>query len=88
MPLISILESKSQLSTQIFKSLKLVSFLLKRLNFALFVKSRLTPLEEVSRVSSYIFYFFYFFYFLIFFEFLKKNQKNCHVSSYHHATWK
>jgi len=64
--LVSILESKSQNGTQIFKSLKIVSFFLKRLMFVLLVKSRLTPLEGVSRVSSLIFWiflliFFYFF---------------------------
>jgi len=43
MPLVPILESKSQNGTQNFKSLKLVPF---------FVKSRLTSLERVPRVSS------------------------------------
>jgi len=55
MPLVPILESKSQNGTQIFKSLKMVPFLLKRLTFALVVKSTLTPLEGVPRVSSSIF---------------------------------
>ena len=55
MPLVPILESKSQNGTQIFKSLKMVPFLLKHLMFALAVESTLTPLEGVPRVSSSIF---------------------------------
>ena len=68
-------------------------FLLKRLTFALSVKSRLTPLEGVPRVSSSIFWIFYFivlifFLFLIcFWIFLKKIKKlpcvklsSCHVA--------
>jgi len=55
MPLVPILESKSQNGTQIFKSLKMVPFLLKRLTFVLPIKSRLTPLEGVPRVSYSIF---------------------------------
>ena len=51
--LVPILESKSQNGTQIFKSLKMVPFLLKRLTFALPVKSRFTSsLEGVPRVSD------------------------------------
>jgi len=54
-------------------------FLLKRLTFAISVKSRLTSLEGVSRVSSSIFwifdFFFEFFYYYCFFEFFKKNKK-------------
>jgi len=52
MSLVLILEAKSQNDTQIFKSFKLIPFLLKRLKFALFVKSRLTSLERVLHVSS------------------------------------
>jgi len=67
-------------------------FLLKRLTFALSVKSRLTPLEGVPRVSSSIFWIFYFLFFwiylFIFFNFFLKNQKNCHVSRCHCATWR
>jgi len=55
MPLVLILESKSQNDTQIFKSLKMIPFLLKRLTFVLPVKSRLTSSEGVPRVSSSIF---------------------------------
>ena len=59
MPLVPILESKSQNGIQIFKSLKMVPFFLKRLTFALAIKSTLTPLEGVSRVISSIFWNFY-----------------------------
>ena len=56
MPLVPILESKSKNGTQIFlKVLNWSPFLLKRLKFALFVKSRLTPLEGVPHVSFSIF---------------------------------
>jgi len=83
------LESKSQNGTQIFTSLKMVPFLLKRLTFTLFVKLRLTPLERVPRVSSPIFWIFYYFFlnFLLFFWTFFKKSKNCHVSSCHRATW-
>jgi len=69
-------------------------FLLKRLTFALPVKSRLTQLEGVPRVSSSIFWIFLFLFFWIFFLFLifflnffKKIKKlprvklsSCHVA--------
>ena len=67
MPLVPILESKSQNGTQIFKSLKMVPFLLERLTFVLLVKSRLTPLEGVSRVSVPRFFEFFIIFFLFFF---------------------
>jgi len=78
-----ILESKFQNATQIFKSLKMVIFFFfKRLTFVLSVKSKLTSLKRVPRVSSSIFwiffyyFFFEFFYFLFFiFYFLKKIKK-------------
>jgi len=69
----------------IFKFLKVSNwslFLLKRFKFALSVKSRLTSLEGVPHVSSSNFLF----WFLIF-DFFFKNQKICHVSSCHRATW-
>jgi len=64
-------------------------FLLKRLKFALSIKSRLTPLEGVPRVSSLFFKYFYFYFFEFFFIFLnlKKIKKmprvklsSCHVA--------
>ena len=81
MSLVSILESKCQNDIQIFESLKMVPFLLKCLTFVIAVKSRLTPLEGVSRFSSSIFwiflliFFLIFFYFKFLFYFFKKNQK-------------
>ena len=78
MPLIPILESKSQNGIQIFKSLKLIPFLLKRLKFAFSVKSSLMPLEGVPRVSSSIFFnflIFFIFEFFLFFYFFFKIKK-------------
>jgi len=87
MPLVPILESKSKNGTQIFlKVLNWSPFLLKRLKFALFVKSRLTPLEGVPHVSFSIFWIFYYFLllffiifyyllFIIYFWIFKKNKK-------------
>ena len=67
-------------------------FLLKRLTFALSVKSRLTPLEGVPRVSSsffwiFLLFFLNFFYFEFFFQFFLKKSKNCYLLSCHRATW-
>jgi len=55
MSLVPILESKFQNAIQIFKSLKLVPFFVKTSHIVISVKSRLTPLEGVSRVNFSIF---------------------------------
>jgi len=77
MPLVPILESKSQNGTQIFKSLKMAPFFVKTSHVCP-VKSRLTRLEGVPRVSSSIFWIFLLFIFL-FLNFFKKIKKLARV---------